>query len=246
MVERPNFLPSQDLDRRYSRAVTGLNRTIHRGGDPSSSMMNVEKWMNLWKTGNMFAGFRCRMDRQGRVAIPSAFRRKIEDSGDSSSYSRSSTTPSPVIPVEPGFLSKNKCFPARLLQGAVVVARSRLPGPWSRLDTQGRILVPPTLRRLADLDRDVVVIGQWTASRSGHGPNGALRQRGREALLNAASTEAWLRAGRPSTVKPRLPLAFASLRLTVRMPWPRVAVENIGQKWPVWAGTCCAVTILHE
>ena len=117
----------------------------------------------------------------------------------------------------------------------------------SRLDTQGRILVPPALRRLAGLERDVIVIGamdrfeiwprdKWNtfAERRG-GPSG----------------RRFHRAGlRPSPAlpqsKPRRPLAFASLRLTVRRPWPRVAVENIGQKWSVWARTCCAVTILHE
>ncbi len=40
------------------------------------------------------------------------------------------------------------------------------------LDKQGRIGIPATLREYAGLDRDVVVIGSWTASRSGTRPAG--------------------------------------------------------------------------
>ena len=71
----------------------------------------------------------------------------------------------------------------------------------SRLDTQGRILVPPALRRLAGLDRDVVVIGAmdrfeiWPRDKWSSFANEA------EALLDAASTELGFGPAGPSTVQ---------------------------------------------
>lgn len=151
----------------------------------------------------MFAGsFDCRMDRQGRVAIPAAFRRKIEDSGDSfvltffddaiAGYPRGTwlSLEKQVLSL-PAFSKK-----ARSLS-RVLASRAHE----SRLDTQGRILVPPALRRLAGLDRDVVVIGamdrfeiwpraKWSAFASAA-----------EALLDAASTELGLGPAGPSTVQ---------------------------------------------
>ena len=151
----------------------------------------------------MFAGsFDCRMDRQGRVAIPSAFRRKIEDSGDSfvltffddaiAGYPRGTwlSLEKQVLSL-PAFSKK-----ARSLS-RVLASRAHE----SRLDTQGRILVPPALRRLAGLDRDVVVIGAmdrfeiWPRSKWSAFANEA------EALLDAASTELGFGPAGPSTVQ---------------------------------------------
>jgi len=151
----------------------------------------------------MFAGsFDCRMDRQGRVAIPSAFRRKIEDSGDSfiltffddaiAGYPRGTwlSLEKQVLSL-PAFSKK-----ARSLS-RVLASRAHE----SRLDTQGRILVPPALRRLAGLDRDVVVIGAmdrfeiWPRGKWSAFANEA------EALLDAASTELGLGPAGPSTVQ---------------------------------------------
>jgi len=151
----------------------------------------------------MFAGsFECRMDRQGRVAIPSAFRRNIEDSGDSfvltffddaiAGYPRGTwlSLEKQVLAL-PAFSKK-----ARSLS-RVLASRAHE----SRLDTQGRILVPPALRRLAELDRDVVVIGAmdrfeiWPKGRWNAFANEA------EALLDAASTELSLAPPGPSTVQ---------------------------------------------
>jgi MraZ protein len=151
----------------------------------------------------MFAGsFDCRMDRQGLVAIPSAFRRKTEDSGDSfvltffddaiAGYPRGTwlSLEKQVLSL-PAFSKK-----ARSLS-RVLASRAHE----SRVDTQGRILVPPALRRLAGLDRDVVVNGamdrleiwprtKWSAFASEA-----------EALLDAASTELGLGPAGPSTVQ---------------------------------------------
>ena len=166
--------------------------------------MYVEKWMKLWKTGEtMFAGsFECRMDRQGRVAIPPAFRRGSEDSGDAfvltffddaiAGYPRGTW-----ISLEKQVLS----LPAfsRKARDLSRVLASRAHE--TRLDAQGRILVPPPLRRLAGLERDVVVIGAmdrfeiWPRDKWNAFADEA------EALLDAASSELSFAAARPSTVQ---------------------------------------------
>ena len=151
----------------------------------------------------MFAGsFDCRMDRQGRVAIPSAFRRKIEDSGDSfvltffddaiAGYPRGTwqSLEKQVLAL-PAFSKK-----ARALS-RVLASRAHE----TRLDAQGRLLVPPALRRLAGLERDVVVIGAmdrfeiWPRARWTSFASEA------EALLDAASTELSFGPASPSTVQ---------------------------------------------
>ena len=151
----------------------------------------------------MFAGsFECRMDRQGRVAIPPAFRRKIEEGGDTfvltffddaiAGYPRGTwlSLEKQVLSL-PAFSKK-----ARALS-RVLASRAHQ----SRIDAQGRILVPPVLRRLAALDRDVVVIGAmdrfeiWPASRWKSFADEA------EALLDAASAELGLGPAGPSTVQ---------------------------------------------
>ncbi len=151
----------------------------------------------------VFAGsFECRMDRQGRVAIPSTFRRNIEDAGDSfvltffddaiAGYPRGTwlSLEKQVLSL-PAFSKK-----ARSLS-RVLASRSHE----SRLDTQGRILVPPALRRLAGLDRDVVVIGAmdrfeiWPRNKWSSFASEA------EALLDAASAELSFHPVSPSTVQ---------------------------------------------
>jgi MraZ protein len=151
----------------------------------------------------MFAGsFECRMDRQGRVAVPPSFRRRLEEAGDSlvltffdeaiAGYPRETwlSLETQVLSM-PAFSKK-----ARSLS-RVLASRAHE----SRLDTQGRILVPPALRRLAGLERDVVVIGamdrfeiwprdKWNAFASEA-----------EALLDAASTELGFGPKDPSTVQ---------------------------------------------
>lgn len=151
----------------------------------------------------MFAGsFECRMDRQGRVAIPSAFRRKIEDAGDAfvltffddaiAGYPRAAwaSLENQVLSL-PAFSKK-----ARALS-RVLASRAHE----SRLDGQGRILVPPALRKLAALDRDVVIIGAmdrfeiWPAEKWGAFALEA------ESLLDAASSELSFAPPGPSTVQ---------------------------------------------
>ena len=139
----------------------------------------------------MFAGsFECRMDRQGRVAIPPSFRRKVEDSGETfvltvfdqaiAGYPRETwlSLEKQVLSL-PAFSKKSRDL------SRVLASRAHE----TRLDTQGRILVPPALRRLAELDRDVLVIGAmdrfeiWPKNKWDQFTTEA------EALLEAASTE---------------------------------------------------------
>ena len=142
------------------------------------------------------------MDRQGRVAIPPSFRRKVEDSGDGlfltffddaiAGYPRGTwqSLEKQVLSL-PAFSKK-----ARSLS-RVLASRAHE----TKLDGQGRILVPPALRRLAGLDRDVVVIGAmdrfeiWPREKWGAFASEA------EALLDSASSELSFQARSPSTVQ---------------------------------------------
>ena len=142
------------------------------------------------------------MDRQGRVAIPPTFRRRIEEAGDSfvltffddaiAGYPRGTwlSLENQVLSL-PAFSKK-----ARALS-RVIASRAHE----SRLDGQGRILVPSSLRRLAGLERDVVVIGAmdrfevWPRNRWNTFVSEA------EAILDAASTELGLGPPNPSTVQ---------------------------------------------
>ena len=142
------------------------------------------------------------MDRQGRVAIPPTFRRKIEETGDSfvltffddaiAGYPRGTwlSLEKQVLSL-PAFSRK-----ARALS-RVLASRAHE----SRLDTQGRVLVPLSLRRLAGLERDVVVVGAmdrfeiWPRTRWSSFANEA------EALLDAASTELGVGVTNPSTAQ---------------------------------------------
>jgi MraZ protein len=157
----------------------------------------VENW------GAMFAGsFECRMDRQGRVAIPSAFRRRIEEADDSfvltffddaiAGYPRETwlSLEKQVLAL-PAFSKK-----ARALS-RVLASRAHD----SKLDAQGRVLVPPALRRLAGLDRDVVVIGAMDRFEIWPSDRWAAFAGEAEALLDAASSELSFGPKDPSTVQ---------------------------------------------
>ena len=111
----------------------------------------------------LFGGFEHKIDKKGRVFIPSAFR---EELGESFMISRS-------------IFGKNcLCVYSSKQWKALVEKISTLPVPASELisvkrflydgafnvefDTQGRILVPPMLREYAQLDTDVHIIGMDT------------------------------------------------------------------------------------
>jgi MraZ protein len=157
----------------------------------------VENW------GFMFAGsFECRMDRQGRIAIPSAFRRRIEEADHSivltffdnaiAGYPRGTwLSLEKQVMALPAFSKK-----ARALS-RVLASRAHD----SKLDAQGRVLVPPALRRLAGLDRDVVVIGAMDRFEIWPSDRWAAFAGEAEALLDAASSELSFGPKDPSTVQ---------------------------------------------
>jgi len=142
------------------------------------------------------------MDRQGRIPIPPPFRRKIEEGGDSfvltffdeaiAGYPRGTW-----VALEKQVLSLPAFSKKARSLSRVLASRAHE----SRPDAQGRILVPPSLRRLAALERDVVVIGAmdrfeiWPRARWNAFASEA------EALLDAASTELTLGPSDPSTVQ---------------------------------------------
>jgi MraZ protein len=173
-------------------------------GLAGKSRVRVEKWKKLWKTGGpMFAGsFECRMDPQGRVPIPPAFRRKVEDAGDVfiltyfddaiAGYTKAAwlSLERQVLAL-PAFSKK-----ARALS-RVLASRAHE----ARVDGQGRVLVPVSLRKLAGIARDVVVIGAmdrfeiWPASKWSAFATEA------ESLLDAASSELSFGETPPSTTQ---------------------------------------------
>ncbi len=160
--------------------------------------------MNLWKTGEtMFAGsFECRMDRQGRVPIPPPFRRKIDESGASLilTFFDDAIAGYPLktwISLEKQVLSLPAFSKKARDLSRVLASRAHE----SRLDAQSRILVPPSLRRLAGLERAVVVIGAMDRFEVWPRNKWHLFSNEAEALLDAASTELGLGLPGPSTVQ---------------------------------------------
>ena len=165
---------------------------------------SVEKWKKLWKTvGPMFAGsFECRMDPQGRVPIPAAFRRCLEDTGDVfiltyfddaiAGYPKSAwlSLERQVLSL-PAFSKK-----ARALS-RVLASRAHE----ARLDAQGRVLVPISLRRLAGIARDVVVIGAMDRFEIWPGSKWSAFTAEAESLLDAASAELSFSGLPPSTTQ---------------------------------------------
>ena len=142
------------------------------------------------------------MDRQGRVAIPASFRRKIEEAGDTfvltffddaiAGYPRGTwlSLEKQVLSL-PAFSRK-----ARSLS-RVLASRAHE----TRLDGQGRILVPPALRRLAGLDRNAVIIGAMDRFEIWPRDKWSAFADEAEALLDAASSELSMTAPAASTVQ---------------------------------------------
>jgi MraZ protein len=135
----------------------------------------VEESVENWGTpGTVFAGsFEYRMDRQGRLAIPPPFRRKLAERPASTLILTPADDALSAYPLSewrelekhilglPAFSKK-----ARSLS-RVFASRAHE----CEIDAQGRILVPPPLRAAAALGRDVVVTGAmnrfeiWSAER---------------------------------------------------------------------------------
>lgn len=122
----------------------------------------------------MFAGsFEYRMDRQGRLAVPPPFRRKLAERPASTVIVTPADDALSVYP-----LSEWRELEKHILSLPAFSKRARnLSRVFAsrahecEIDSQGRILVPQTLRAAAGLGRDVVVTGAmnrfevWSAER---------------------------------------------------------------------------------
>lgn len=109
----------------------------------------------------MFGGFDHKIDKKGRVFIPSAFRDKLGES---------------FIICKGIFGKKCLCVYSNEEWNALVEKIGTLPASKSssvkrflydgaftvEFDTQGRILVPPVLRDYAEFDSEVHIIGMHT------------------------------------------------------------------------------------
>lgn len=120
-------------------------------------------WEKVWKTfGLVFKGtYEYRIDAKGRLPVPAPFRRLLEHDGQTSLvvtsldqclgiYTLAEWTRLERQLVEmPAFEKTSKALMRRLASLAADCV----------LDQQGRILIPPILRRTASLDKEVVIVG---------------------------------------------------------------------------------------
>lgn len=120
-------------------------------------------WKKVWKTfGLVFRGtFEYRIDPKGRLPIPAPFRRALGKSGEAGlvvtlhdrclavyAAAEWSRLEQQLLSLPP-FAKTTQALARRLASQAADV----------KLDVQGRILLPPVLRRAAGLASDVTVVG---------------------------------------------------------------------------------------
>ncbi len=110
----------------------------------------------------LFGGFDHKIDKKGRVFIPSAFREELGESFIICRYVLAQKTCLCVYSKDEWarFVEKIGRLPSTK---AGAVKRFLYDGTFTvEFDSQGRILVPPTLRDYAKLDSDVHIIGMDT------------------------------------------------------------------------------------
>jgi MraZ protein len=123
----------------------------------------VEMWEKVWKTFDcMFKGsYEYRIDAKGRLPVPAAFRRLLEHEGQTTLVATAldqclgvytsaewSRLERQLISM-PSFEKSAKALTRRLASQAADCA----------IDQQGRILLPPILRRATGLEKAVVIVG---------------------------------------------------------------------------------------
>jgi MraZ protein len=124
----------------------------------------------MWKCGKkcgklsaVFKGtFEYRIDAKGRLPVPAPFRRLLVQDGHSAAVV--ATLLDQCLAVYT--LSQWQGLEAQLLsmppfakQAKALIRRLASQASECSLDQQGRILIPPVLRRGAKLEKDVVVVG---------------------------------------------------------------------------------------
>lgn len=103
-----------------------------------------------------------KVDEKGRIKIPTAFRRIIEDRWGTDCFitsfdgQRAEVYP---LPVWREFQARLGRVPATSTAKRKMLERVNYYGQLSSLDAQGRVLVPGVLREVAAIDREVVVLG---------------------------------------------------------------------------------------
>lgn len=120
-------------------------------------------WEKVWKTFvRVFKGtYEYRIDAKGRLPVPAPFRRQLELDGQAHLIATAldqclgvytsvewSRLEQQLISM-PSFEKNSKALMRRLASQAADCV----------LDQQGRILVPPILRRAIGLEKDVVIVG---------------------------------------------------------------------------------------
>ncbi len=112
----------------------------------------------------MFRGnFPAKMDAQGRIKVPTAHRRILDDYGPEVYVTSLDGTSVRIYPLEEWEKIEAKMLePPKMLPGKVKFLRNTsYYGQLSTMDKQGRISVQPHLRSKAEVEREeVAVIGQ--------------------------------------------------------------------------------------
>lgn len=103
-----------------------------------------------------------RMDDKGRIKLPAAYRRYIEDQYGADFYVTSITGESARLYPVPEWVKIEEKLKAKGTMNKSVrkfLDRTNYYGQVAQMDTQGRLLIHPVLRSAAELIGDVGVIG---------------------------------------------------------------------------------------
>lgn len=113
----------------------------------------------------MFAGsHQLSVDDKGRIAIPARFRQLLAEQCDSQIYITMGTNPCLEIYPAPKFLELAADIQALENRRAAEILKQRFIGlaTDAEIDKQGRVLLPPVLRRRAQLNGSAMLMGQIT------------------------------------------------------------------------------------
>lgn len=103
-----------------------------------------------------------KVDDKGRIKLPNSFRRVIEQKYGDTFFVTSIEGDNGLIyplPVWQEFLGRLSKVPSASQAKRKMLERVNYFGQVASLDTQGRLLIPSILRSVAELQTDVVVLG---------------------------------------------------------------------------------------
>lgn len=121
-------------------------------------------WEKVWKTIRaVFKGtFEYRIDAKGRLPVPAPFRRLLGQDGGPASVVATLLDQCLAVYTLPQWQVLEQqllSMPPFAKQSKALARRLASQAAECPLDQQGRILVPPVLRREARLEKDVIVVG---------------------------------------------------------------------------------------